>query len=230
MRPGLPAELTRQWDETGTLRLDGFLAPPHWAAVCDELCRATLPMTEIAQPLAITRRANLDTRSCKGRYPALLQLISNQHLLDLLHYAAEYRGRPVVSVQCVHSDGAGGVDPQTDWHVDTFHSTAKAWLFLHPVAADERPMAYLQGSRGLTERRLAWEWRASEVAASHANRLHARGSSGVVLQSAAQPIRVGPVSEPVGLAAVARSLGRLSCSARISGCMPGGRLRGYRGR
>ncbi len=179
MRRLLPATLTDQWDQTGIVRVDNFLDAAAWTAVCDEVRRAALPMTEMAQPPALTRRGNLDAHLCRGRYPALLGLIRNQTLLGLLQYAAGYRGRPVVAVQCIHSDrtdGHGLHDPQAEWHSDTFHSTAKAWLFLHPVGADDGPLAYVPRSHRLTPARLAWEREQSVTAVSHSNRLHAKGS------------------------------------------------------
>ncbi len=179
MRASLPAELTSQWDRTGYMRIDGFLAPEQWTGLCDELLHAALPMTEMEQPPALTRRANLDVHTCRNRYPNLLRLITDDRLIRLMHYAAGYRGQPVVAVQCVHSagqDGNGRVDPQTEWHSDTFHSTAKAWMFLHPVDAEDGPFSYWAGSHRMTARRRQWEQDASVVAAAHPNRLHARGS------------------------------------------------------
>lgn len=179
MRPLLAPDHAGQWDATGLIQIENFLEPARWAAVCDELLSAALPMTEMEQPPALTRRANLDVVTCRERYPALLSLVDDSRLISLLQYAAGYRGRPVVSVQCVHSDWRdtrGRHDPQTDWHADTFHSTAKAWLFLHPVGERDGPLGYRPGSHILTERRLRWEQSASIGAARHSNRLHARGS------------------------------------------------------
>jgi hypothetical protein len=179
MRKRLPAALAQQWDDTGCVRIDDFLSPGHWATLCDELSHAALPMAEMVQPPALTRRANLDIHTCRDRCPALLPVLSDRRLIALLHYAAGYPGRPVVSLQCVHShwlDAPGCEDPQTEWHADTFHSTAKAWLFLHPVGAADGPFGYRAGSHALTAGRLQWEQQASVVAARHPNRMHAHGS------------------------------------------------------
>lgn len=179
MRARLPEELARQWDENGYVQVDNFLAAAQWTAVCEELAVAALHMTEMAQPPALTRRANLDVQTCRGSYPALLQLIRDERLLDLLQYAAGYRGRPVVAVQCIHSEGQGGglpADPQTAWHTDTFHSTAKAWLFLHAVGANDGPFSYWAGSHRFNAARRRWEQRESMGAANHPDRMHARGS------------------------------------------------------
>jgi hypothetical protein len=179
MRAALPQVLADQWDRAGFMRQDGFLAPQEWTEVLDELARATLPMVEMAQPPAVTRRANLDAATCRGHYPALYRLMTDSKLMDMLHYAAGYRGRPVIAVQCIHSDCAdtqGPCDPQTEWHSDTFHSTAKAWLFLHPVGGGDGPLTYMPGSHRLNAPRARWEQAQSVAAASHSHPLHAKGS------------------------------------------------------
>lgn len=179
MRARLPEGVTREWDQAGLVRVNNFLSPEQWLGLRDELLSAALPMTAMTQPPALTRRAYLDAHYCRNRYPNLLQLITDDRLLGLLHYAAGYRGKPVVAVQCVHSSvqlPGGAADPQTEWHADTYHSTAKAWFFLHPVGADDGPFSYWSGSHALTAERLQWEHAASVVAAAHPNRLHARGS------------------------------------------------------
>ena len=189
MRAGLPAGAAELLDRQGFVQLDQFLAPDEFQAAKAELASAALPVIEMAQPPALTRRVNLDAASCAGRYPALHRLITHRQLLGLLRYAAGYPGAPVIAIQCIHSgadtDGAGH-DPQTDWHTDTFHSTAKAWLFLHEVGADEGPLAYIPGSNAPTRARLAWERGQSVGAPVHANRLHAKGSFRVTEQELQQ--------------------------------------------
>ena len=179
LRKLVSTELADQWDQLGMVRIDNFMGPEVWAAVCDELSHAALPMIEMVQPPALTRRANLDAHTCRGRYPALLVLLQDATLRRLLHYVAGYRGSPVIALQCIHSgspDTQGGHDPQTEWHSDTFHSSAKAWLFLHAVGVEGGPFAYIPGSHRLTRERLAWEKVQSTAAASHSHPLHAKGS------------------------------------------------------
>ena len=175
----LPDGLAQQLSGQGFVRLDRFLPEDEFLAVKAELGRAALPVLEMAQPPALTRRMNLDANGCRGSYPALYRLITSETLLRLLRHASGYPGSPVIAIQCVHSSAHSqgqGHDPQTDWHVDTYHSTSKAWLFLHDVEMDEGPFAYVPGSNRATSARLAWEREQSLGAASHANRLHAKGS------------------------------------------------------
>ncbi len=48
-------------------------------------------------------------------------------------------------------------DPQTSMHIDTFHPTMKAWLFLEDVAEEDGPLCYVPGSHLRTPRREVWE-------------------------------------------------------------------------
>jgi hypothetical protein len=80
-------------------------------------------------------------------------------------------------VQSIISDPSPAErDPQTVLHADTFHPTAKAWLFLTDVGIDDGPLAHVPGSHRLTERRLAWEYEQSLNARDSADTMHAEGS------------------------------------------------------
>ncbi len=177
LRRGLAPAHSQAIDRDGYLCLQDFLPPAQFAALRDEVAQAALPVLEMAQPPALTRRINLDAQTCAGRYPALHALLSHAPLLRLVRYTAGYPGAPIIAIQCVHGDAPGAThDPQTDWHVDTFHATAKAWLFLHEVGAHEGPFAYWPGSQRVTPARLAWTQARASEAAQHPNRLHAKGS------------------------------------------------------
>jgi hypothetical protein len=60
---------------------------------------------------------------------------------------------------------AGAADPQCTLHRDTFHPSAKAWLYLTDVPERAGPLVYVPGSHRLTPQRLAWE-EAKSVAAT----------------------------------------------------------------
>lgn len=175
----VPAAWREAYAADGYVRLDGFLPPGELQAVRREAACAALPVLWMAQPPALTRRINLDRASCAGAYPALARLLGNRPLLRLLRYAAGYGGQPIIALQCIRADAPGedsGHDPQADWHVDTFHSAGKAWLFLHDVAAEHGPFAYFAGSHRANAARDAWDRAQSTAAATHPNRMHARGS------------------------------------------------------
>ena len=175
----LPAADVAAFEAQGFLQLDNFLPEGEFSQVRDEICRGVWPLIEMAQPPAVTHRANLDMKICAGNFPALARLLHNPLLLDWMRYAAGYPGQPLIALQRITSDQAsesGGTDPQADWHMDTFHSVGKGWLFLHSVDVQDGPFAYVPGSHRLTGKSLAWERQQSVAARQHPDHLHARGS------------------------------------------------------
>jgi hypothetical protein len=173
----VPAVQRKGFDAHGFVVLENFLSPEHLAALKAEIISEAWPVVEMTQPPANTMRVNLDTQLCGERFPALGKLISHRPLLRLLRYAAGYPGTPIISLQIIRTDGVeAGHDPQTDWHSDTFHSVAKAWLFLHDVPADQGPFGYIPGSHHPTDRHWAWEHEQSITAQSSSNPMHAKGS------------------------------------------------------
>jgi Phytanoyl-CoA dioxygenase (PhyH) len=173
----LPADLKLACDRDGMVSVADFLPPDQWSKLLQEIYKHRLPMLEMAQPPALTRRAYLDAASCADM-PATQALLSHPVLHSLLQYLAGYPGQAVIALQCIQSDAprADAADPQTLWHTDTFHSTAKAWLLLHDVATEQGPFAYMPGTHRLTPLRQMWEQAQSIIAAQDSNAMHAKGS------------------------------------------------------
>ncbi len=96
---------------------------------------------------------------------------------DLTGYVAGRSGgyNPVLQTVVVQPDPSRP-DPQVTLHADTFHPTAKFWLFLHDVGLDDGPFAYVPGSHKLTPGRLAWEHEQALKATAAGNEHHAGGS------------------------------------------------------
>ncbi|MBS7807551.1 phytanoyl-CoA dioxygenase family protein [Variovorax sp. PCZ-1] len=173
----LPLELKQSCDRDGMIKIADFLSPQQWQSLLQEVHDHTLPMLEMAQPPALTRRAYLDAVSCKNM-PVTTALLTHPLLHHLMQYIAGYPGQAVIALQCIHSDAptTDASDPQTMWHTDTFHSTAKAWLLLHDLAADQGPFAYIPGTHKLTLERQTWEQSQSVMASRHSVPMHAKGS------------------------------------------------------
>jgi hypothetical protein len=178
MRHRAPAHYISNFRANGFIVVKDFLSADEFRQLQSEVIHLREVAVEMVQPPATTRRLNLDATNC-APYPALGALLNNTQLLWLLRYAAGYGGTPIIAVQCIHTDADSldqVHDPQTDWHVDTFHSTGKAWLFLHDVHENEGPFAYVPKSHKITKERADWEKKQSLTAANHPNRLHAKGS------------------------------------------------------
>jgi hypothetical protein len=161
---------------------DGFVVRPNalpeaaFAALRDEVFGRPHPAREMRQGSAVTRFIELPPRLLRGT-PTLASVVRGPLLQGLLRYVAATDADPVLYLHTVITDPARGrPDPQTSLHADTFHATAKAWLFLRDVAEEDGPLIYVPGSHRLTPGRLAWEQTQSETAAASGDRLHGRGS------------------------------------------------------
>ncbi|MEQ9226350.1 MAG: phytanoyl-CoA dioxygenase family protein [Parvibaculum sp.] len=142
---------------------DGFVAIPNFlpASLFDELRRDLednpLRSWERREGSTVTRRGSLDWPDIAGRHPleAAMQAVT---IPDLLRYFAGCGGEPLIHLQTIlaESDSARP-DPQNTLHMDTFHSTAKAWLYLQDVGPEDGPLLYVPGSHRLTPQRIKWE-------------------------------------------------------------------------
>jgi hypothetical protein len=152
------------------------LSADAFAALRREIAALRLPASEMRQGQALTRHIGLDDAQLAA-LPCCRQFVKDESVRARIHYAASYRGEPTYYVQSIISDPSlAGRDPQTVLHADTFHPTAKAWLFLAEVGIADGPLAYVPGSHRLTERRLAWEHAQSLHARDSADAMHAEGS------------------------------------------------------
>jgi hypothetical protein len=161
---------------------DGFvmrrdaLPPAAFAALRAEVDGRPFEAREMRQGSAVTRFVELPPEVLRAT-PALAAVARGPLLQGLLRYVAATDADPILYLHTVITDPARGrPDPQTAFHADTFHATAKAWLFLRDVAEEDGPFVYAPGSHRLTPERVAWERAQSETAAAAPDRLHGRGS------------------------------------------------------
>ncbi|TVQ57699.1 MAG: phytanoyl-CoA dioxygenase [Rhodobacteraceae bacterium] len=187
---------------------DGFvvrrdaLPPDLFAALREEIETRTFEAREMRQGAAVTRFVDLPP-AVLARNPALAATARGPLFQGLLRYVAATDADPILYLHTVitHPD-RGAPDPQTAFHSDTFHPTAKGWLFLRDVEEADGPFTYVPGSHRLTAGRRAWEQAQSETAATAPNRLHARGS----FRATAEEIAAMGFGEPVSFAVPANTL------------------------
>jgi hypothetical protein len=152
------------------------LDPAAFDALRREIAAMRAPAREMRQGPAVTRRLGLDDAQLADM-PACRDFVKNGGLRTLIHYAASSAGEPTFAVQSIISEPASFErDPQSIFHSDTFHPTAKAWLFLSDVGEDAGPLCYVPGSHRLTAGRLAWEREQSLAAGRSVDRMHSEGS------------------------------------------------------
>lgn len=179
-----------------------FLPPELFAEIRRDLDAHPLPSWERREGATVTRRASLDRPDIGGR-PALAAFLDDSRLFDLMRYVAGCGGEPLVHVQTVIAEpDPSRPDPQNTLHMDTFHSTAKAWLYLQDVRPEDGPLLYVPGSHLMTPERFAWERDLSMRASQDADPEIAAGSFRIDRETV---LRLG-YREPVAMTVPANTL------------------------
>ena len=169
-------------EDAATFARDGIVVKPD--ALPPETFAALRAALEAARPRAREmRQGGTVTRLVEvgpgllGAMPPLAALVQGPLLQGLMRYVAAADAEPLVYLHCVFADAdTAARDPQTMLHSDTFHATAKGWLFLADVEQADGPFTYVPGSHRLTPGRIAWERAQSLTARDSPDRIHARGS------------------------------------------------------
>ncbi|WP_106753062.1 phytanoyl-CoA dioxygenase family protein [Pannonibacter carbonis] len=169
-------------DEQAAYAREGFvvrgnvLPADGYAALRAEVDSTLFDAWEMRQGNAVTRFIPLPPEVLT-HLPHLRAFVTGAPFQNTLKYVASTAGDPIVYLHVVLTvPDVGAPDPQTHFHSDTFQPTAKAWYFLQDVHEDEGPFTYVPGSHLLTPQRFEFEQQQSLLAASHPDRLHARGS------------------------------------------------------
>jgi hypothetical protein len=137
------------------------LSPTDYQALLAELKALVAPAREMTEGNAVTRRIAV-TPELLAKTPALDRFLQSAEWRGLTRYIGGFNTDPIVCIQTIFGAGSSegmSSDPQTRLHMDTFHPTMKAWLFLEDVAPDEGPFTYVPGSHKPTPLRLAWQQR-----------------------------------------------------------------------
>lgn len=163
------------FDEHGFVIKENFMAEQDFLGLQQELLGTEFEARETLQGDTVTRRIALDGLTLEN-LPFTRQLLNDPVWQGLLSYIGSFRAQPLIYLQSILTNvRVFRADPQTNLHADTFHSSVKAWLFLHDVAEDEGPFVYVPGSHRLTPERLAWEKQRSLTVTS-SDRMSSRGS------------------------------------------------------
>jgi hypothetical protein len=164
------------FDRDGFVVRPNFLPAEQFAALLAQVRAYRGPLREIAEGDTIMRKVALNGSTLR-ELPAVGAMLRSRDWRGLIRYSGSRDAEPVVWVQSILRHACvGPTDPQTVLHADTFHPTAKAWLFLTDVAKDAGPFTYVPGSHRLTAARLAWERRKSLSARQSSNAEDRQGS------------------------------------------------------
>lgn len=151
-------------DDRAAFDRDGFVVKPDFTppdlfpALVAEIESFAGDAREFKEGDAITRRIPLTPENL-AKLPCCARLLQLPQWRGLTRYVASFDAEPIVFIQTIFSrtDAQARIDPQTRLHMDTFHPTMKAWLFLHNVDETDGPFTYSRGSHHRTARREAWE-------------------------------------------------------------------------
>jgi hypothetical protein len=164
------------FDRDGFVLREEFLPREQFDRLRDAVFAHSAPAREMLQGDTITRRFAVDPEFIAA-VPEIKGLLSNPDWRGLNRYVGSFDQEPLTYVQTILSHvRKSKPDPQTDFHIDTFHPTVKAFYFLTDVAEDEGPFVYVPGSHRLTPKRLQWEYEQSIGAGASKDTLAARGS------------------------------------------------------
>lgn len=172
----LSKEHREQYEEQGFVRIENVLPEETFAALSEEVENTRFAAREMKQGDTVTRFITLSPKTLT-RTPHLRDFIKSPLFQGLMRYIASSNSDPLVTLHTVLTNpGQGRPDPQTTFHSDTFHATAKGWFFLRDVAVEDGPFSYIPGSHRMTKGRVEWEYEQSLNAAASKNFIHARGS------------------------------------------------------
>lgn len=158
------------FERDGYVAKRDFLEPALFRQLVEEVKGFAASAGEFKEGDAITRRIPLTQDNLK-RLPALRALLAHPQWRGLTRYVSSFDTEPLVFIQTIFTRvDEGQTDPQTSMHIDTFHPTMKAWLFLEDVAEEDGPFCFCPGSHQRTPRREVWERRQSVRASDPATR------------------------------------------------------------
>lgn len=164
------------YERDGFVIKPDYLPPALFDAVREEVFGQSCKAREMRQGQTVTRMIPLSA-GARARLPSACAVAFDPALARLTGYVAGRTGAALHHVQTVIAEpDRGPRDPQSALHADTFHSTAKYWLFLHDVTEEDGPFMFAPGSHRLTEARLDWEHRQSLTARAEGRAHHSFGS------------------------------------------------------
>ena len=195
----------RQYHRDGFVVIKDFLSAAQLAAVHRDIPRIPVdrdPPRQMIQGDTLTQRILLDT-TVLNETPGIANIIRAKSFTKPIMYGGAKANLPLIYLQRIRNGSVSGkADPQKTMHSDTFHPSAKAWLFLEDVTQDMGPFTYVPGSHKLTRKRLGWEYARSCKGRHLSDGYSEKGS----LRADSDDLRQMDLPDPVGITASAGTL------------------------
>ena len=161
----------------GYIIKENFLSDDEFRSLEKEARSFNGDIREARQGDTLTQRAELSPDVLKN-HPAIQSLINNKQFGQLTRFTAGHFRAPFYYLEEVKNGYCKGpIDPQKNFHVDTFHPSMKCWFFIDDDTDEMGPFTYIPSSQKLTWKRLKWQYQMSLKAKTDKNTLHARGST-----------------------------------------------------
>ena len=95
----------------------------------------------------------------KKNYPNLYHILKNKNINDFFRSAEKKKTITLfMRLERVITKDEFKIDDNAHWHVDTYHNTHKAWIYLTDVKKENGPYNYIVGSNKFSYERLFWEY------------------------------------------------------------------------
>jgi hypothetical protein len=201
LRKLVPEQLRQDFDRDGFIVVRDVLPPTEFDDLRTAILQARFDCRAQQQGDTITRRVAVGPQ-LRREIPVLDRLLRDATWRGLMAYVAARRWEPLYYIQTICAGVVDGpLDPQLEYHSDTFHPSLKAWFFLTDVEEDGCPLTYVAGSHKLSAERLEWE-RQTSIDIASKDRLSQRGSFRI---SAAELTELG-LPQPTRFCVPANSL------------------------
>jgi len=92
-------------------------------------------------------------------YPNLYDILKNKQINDFFRFAEKKKTITLfMRLERVITNDELKIDDNAHWHVDTYHNTHKAWIYLTDVKKENGPYNYVVGSNKFSFERFFWEY------------------------------------------------------------------------
>jgi ectoine hydroxylase-related dioxygenase (phytanoyl-CoA dioxygenase family) len=100
-----------------------------------------------------------DNYDNKQKYPYLYEVFKSTKINDFFKYAEKKKNINLfMRLERVITKNELKNDDNAHWHVDTYHNTHKAWIYLTDVKKENGPYNYVVGSNKFSIERIFWEY------------------------------------------------------------------------
>lgn len=116
-----------------------------------------------------TERVLIDEK-LQNSIESLKKIIEYKPMQKIFRYTTSKNLLPTYFIENIVQKGREDIeDYQKECHMDTFHPSMKAWLFLDNVTSNEGSFVYYAKSHRLTFKRLKWEYKQSIKSSKNRN-------------------------------------------------------------